>query len=196
MSENPNNPELSKTKDVFKHMFPDNDWKELPSFNPINTKRLLTELLQLDLKDRPTQMGDAIAGKQGYADRFDLPHPDKATLGWALMGVQPIDESPNVVRGWVSDLLNEGEKIGGVGVMPITWIKKEFRGIQETTKAVAQGVGDDMYDRATATVVGVISEKGKPAGVIYFRKGERPRKGEKVRQKTPVGVAAPVKVGI
>ena len=48
----------------------------------------------------------------------------------------------------------------------------------------------------SATVVGVLSEDGKPAGVIYFRKGGRLRKGEEVRQKVPVGVPAPANVNI
>ena len=179
MNELPESSEPVKTQEVFEHMFPGNSWDSFKKLDVRNIDFFARQLIPNPTVDQGAEIGDAIKAGKGYADRLDLPHPDKATVSWALLEVSPVNDSPVTVRGWISDLLNEGERLGGIGIKPVSWLK--FNRLANTVAAMS--VGQEFYETATAMVAGVLSPEGLPVAVITFRKGDRPRRG--IKEKTP-----------
>ena len=89
-------------------------------------------------------------------------------------------------------LLNNDERLGGVCVKPMSWLKSD--GLVSTATAMVQGA--DLYEIGAAMIVGVLDKTGGAKAIITFRKGERPRKGVKEKQSilavkpTPVPIAS------
>ena len=192
MSEIPPTHEPVTRSAVFEHAFPGNKWDDLKPFDVRNADFFIRELLPSPSNDRSANFGEAVKNKQGFAARLDLPHPDKASLSWALLEATPTNENINTVRGWISDLLNNDERLGGVCVKPMSWLKSD--GLVSTATAMVQGA--DLYEIGAAMIVGVLDKTGGAKAIITFHTGERPRKGVKEKQSilavkpTPVPIAS------
>lgn len=186
---------MTKRAALFEHVFPGNKWKTLNSFDIRNVPFFVKELTPSPFSDDGALFGEAVKNKQGYADRLDLPYPDKTSLSWALLGAISTSEKTATMRGWVSDLLKKGERLGGACVKPISWLKDG--GLPTVSTAIAKG-GRGLYETGTAILVGVLDAEGKPMAVITFRKGKRPKKGikEPLKRMSPNAIPIPIRSGI
>jgi hypothetical protein len=196
MSEAPVSPEPTTKKQVFEHMFPGNSWDALRTLDFRNAKFFGKEFIASPVSDYQKEFGKAMEKGEGYVYRVDLPFPDKASVGWVLFDVQPLKENAAAVRGWISDLIKEGEKLGGIGIRPMSWIKNQYATMKEVLASSINNA--QLNDEGTAMTVGIMNAEGKPSAVIIFRKGKRPRKGIRENKSVLVGkpVSSPIPIGI
>lgn len=177
MSELTPNPEIRNAQ-LFEHLFPGNKWSELPKLTGGTIWSFVKGLLPVpDSNDPGPNMqafGNAQERGQGYAYRVEVPKPDKFLLGLIMSEINPINEGSTGQRGWFSDLVKQGERLGGMGVVQVSWLPTS-----EGQSAVVN-VLTNTRKTAEAQVVGVLSPEGRPTGLIYYAKGPRPGKGKRV----------------
>lgn len=179
MSDGPSNspenaPEIPRNAVVYEHLFPGNTWDTLPKFNPLNAPRLFGRVMY-GCGKRADDFESAVRRRDGYAGRYDLVHPDKLSVGFELLSVDPVDEMPQ--KGWFSDHLKEGETIGGMGITPVGVIREEYR-YRRVTGTIGKSA-EDVYNFHMMKIVGILGEDGKPRAVIAYKEGPRERKAVK-----------------
>jgi hypothetical protein len=180
--------ELRPTKEkslkeiAFEHLFTGNTWSGLPAVDLAGLPTMLARAAEEDLV--AGWLRQACAAGEGFAHRFELLHPSKVTMTYEMADITPIEGVAN--RKELAGLIKEGERLGGRGLSPVSWLDK--------TNAPKSYV----YQHGTVEIIGVLDEKDKPKAIIWFRKGQRPRKGRKIKEQRPVyfGNLQPAPVGI
>ncbi len=161
MSENEVLPDIKKEtkpnpKQVAQHMFPGLEYDKLPSNSLLNAPVHIKLILDLSSQDHDVR--EAIDIGERYARRFDIGKANKSTVDLALMGIDP-DETENSfrLRGFIADLIHEGEQLGGVGLKPVSF-RPEYP-------------QSGVYKTAVLKTIGVFGSNGKPKAVIMFSQG-------------------------
>lgn len=176
--------ELRKPKaQLFEHLFPGNKWEGLPNVNSSNTLYLLRYLLEGD-SGWQEQCGKAIDEGKGFAYRISVPQADKLTLASLLTYTTSSGEKIN--QAAVSDLLEEGEHLGGVGSRLVIYPD------DTVDVLLAMKTNQEISKQANVSAIGVLNAKGKPSAIIMYRKGDRPRGGKGMRVPQPSLAFSPV----
>ncbi|MBI2196297.1 hypothetical protein HYU45_01655 [Candidatus Daviesbacteria bacterium] len=196
---------------LFEHLFPGNKFKDLSPFNPLNIPSILRWIY---FKDRVIDISKAFHVQQGYADRSDFQHLDQLSVALEFLNpIAIVKENPLRFKGWVADLLKDGEQLGGLAVQQyqyvpqerldayarstlepkafVDWVKHGFRNSDEAEEYLRS-----FYESVSVKVIGILGSDGKPNGLIRFIEGPRPRNGERVKSPSLVGnlVATSVKI--
>lgn len=158
---------------LYEHMFPGFTWKELKLFNPINiptvAKRVMwdwTLLWQL--------AEDSKLKQQSFATRVDILHPDQ--ISYAIEFISGGIPTKNKAReGPVQDLLKPGERLGGIVLNNLHYMKPEAMDgtITNFVSTVLKEKSED--EEVPIQMIGVINQSGKPAGIIYYHEDNIPR---------------------
>lgn len=173
----PEGPEKPSKVEVFEHLFPGNKFKDLSFFNPLNGPAIYKYRLW-DGVSMVDEIAQAIRLQQGYAKRQDFPMMDQLWMSSVLPGITPSQENSQALRGWFAELLKEGERVGGMGFRPISFIPKErwqmVTALQRNPLKWVDALGNpDLYQTVTARVVGILDDKSKPRALITFVQGPR-----------------------
>ncbi|MFA5771031.1 MAG: hypothetical protein WC894_06110 [Patescibacteria group bacterium] len=174
-------PEKPTKVATFEHLFTGVKWNSLPALNPLNVPVLTIKFLAEDsLRDE--RFGESVKAGMGFAERIEIPFPDKLGMAYEMLQVIPINE--RFSRGKISDLLKQEERLGGVGLREVYWKKEEAKTIGGIIALAESDV--EFEDSAEAKVIGVLGENNQPTALILFRDGRRPEK--KVKETVKIGV--------
>lgn len=170
----PQKKEKNVRTELFEHLFPGQKWESLTDFNPLNVPIILTRAIIKDDIEKG-KLVKAVEAKKGYVRRVEIPFPDKLCLVYELLEATITNESARLIRVKIMDLLRDGEKLGGVVVKPVSWLKKSAieHGLASLIVSSFRGQ-QTLYEVKDILVIGVLSSDGKPAGLIYYLKGDRP----------------------
>lgn len=175
---------------LFEHLFPGNSWERLPVFDPlsgpISVKRLFW-----DIDTRNKAFGDAVESGKGFAIRIELPVVDRLLVGLELLDTVSTSERPK--SGDLTDMLNVGERIGGMGAKEVEW----FSANSNNPLAEVMVGSKSPYKSAQGKIVGVLDQVGRPSALILYREGPRSKRRVKETKPQPVlGQLAPQRVRI
>lgn len=181
---------------IFEHMFPGSKFDDLAQLNPSNIPSII-KWCGWEGSVAIDHAVDAFKAEEGYASRHDISSPDQLTILTALLDINDISqESPSRFRGWIRDLLKEGEDLGGMGVRMVGYIpserKNEYSQLALSPRTMLSPKSTNqrlsgLFDHFMVREMGVLGADGKPKAIISFMEGLRPRYGEPVRNAAFLG---------
>mgnify|MGYP003393290785 CR=1 FL=1 len=187
--------------EIFEHLFPGNKLKDLPWMNPLGGPLLFKRAL---LPEQLDDLNHAMDNEEGFARRVELPFLDQLSVAYQYINPTAIvQENAYGLRGWFSDLVKEGETIGGLTIQKnyyipsgkrdkyfraivnpgefVDWIRHGFRQTEDAERYLSS-----FFEPVLIKMVGILGSDGKPKAVIKFKEGPRPKHGEPVKNAKPV----------
>lgn len=159
------------TSEIYEHLFPNNRFQDLP-------ERVFGSWLIAFAKVR---FGDDIVRKIGFATAIGLgqEHAEREELGLLDKRLAPyyfarLEPSgrvthPNFYNGRsFTDLLNDGESLGGVTKREVSWHNEEYLAANHFKLPK-----DLLFMDKPEIVIGVLDKKGHPAALIHMIEGKR-----------------------
>ena len=172
-SEQPSPQEQYSKAEMFEHLFPGNTHDDLRNINFKNLN-ILFKFYFSEFKSRKIRLLNAILKNAEFAERENIPTPDKLTIAYYISNLVKVSGAshPTLFQAHdFSDLVDsqKGEKLGGAAKRKISWSDSLL------TKLELKW-GGNPYFETEEILIGILDANNKPCGIIHFIEGKKPRK--------------------
>lgn len=171
-SVNPNNSvEKYTRKEVFEHLFPGNQFADLPEVSTMSisvfTKLYISEWMQRQIRFMTAEFKGV-----RHIEREELMNPDKLSILYFTVDLTPVDgpTHPTYFKGtsFVDFVdVKKGERLGSAAERPVKTYSNPL------TEKLAIRLGQRVYLDKPEIVVGILDKNNKPSGLIHFMEGDR-----------------------